>query len=165
MDKLLPDRRDFLSGAAAAAATLATDVAFAQTQSPPAAMTAAPGAQAGATQRLTMHAIDTFHGRPGAGMVTDLSIWEGESFRKLKTVVSSPNGRPAEPLLTGDAFVAGRYEMLMHFDDYYSSLGVKMPDLPFLTKVFVRFAIVDNKQAYHVPVLFTPWSYSYYRGS
>ena len=112
-----------------------------------------------------MHAIDTFHGRPGAGMVTDLSIWKGDAFEKIKTVVSTPNGRPAEPLLAGDALLAGRYELLLHFDDYFDKLGVKLPDMPFLTKAFVRFQIVDNKQAYHVPVLFSPWAYSFYRGS
>jgi len=159
MNKHLPGRRDFLTGAAAAAATLGADKAFAaqaQTQ---------PAAPAPTGPRLTMHAIDTFHGRPGAGMVTDLSIWKGDAFEKIKTVVSTPNGRPAEPLLAGDALVAGRYELLLHFDDYFAKLGVNLPDMPFLTKAFVRFQIVDNKQAYHVPVLFSPWAYSFYRGS
>ena len=156
MDKHLPGRRDFLTGAAAVAAALGADKAFAQAQAP---------ASAPAGPRLTMHAIDTFHGRPGAGMVTDLSIWKGDAFEKIKTVVSAPNGRPPEPLLAGDALLAGRYELLLHFDDYFEKLGVKLPDMPFLTKAIVRFQIVDNKQAYHVPVLFSPWAYSFYRGS
>ena len=159
MNKHLPGRREFLTGAAAATAALGAGNAFAQAQTPPAAAPAPTG------PRLTMHAIDTFHGRPGAGMVTDLSIWKGDAFEKIKTVVSTPNGRPAEPLLAGDALLAGRYELLLHFDDYFEKLGVKLPDMPFLTKAIVRFQIVDNKQAYHVPVLFSPWAYSYYRGS
>jgi 5-hydroxyisourate hydrolase len=165
MDKHRPARREFLTGAVAAAAALAADKASAQSAATPTPMTAAPTPQAPVGPRLTMHAIDTFHGRPGAGMVTDLSIWEGDAYRKIKSVVSAPNGRPPEPLLSGDALLAGRYELLLHFDDYYSKLAVNLPDMPFLTKVAVRFTIVDNKQAYHVPVLFTPWSYSYYRGS
>jgi 5-hydroxyisourate hydrolase len=98
-------------------------------------------------------------------MVTDLSIWKGDAFEKIKTVVSAANGRPPEPLLSGDALLAGRYELLLHLDDYFAKLGVNQPDMPFLTKAFARFAIVDNKQAYHVPVLFSPWTYSFYRGS
>jgi 5-hydroxyisourate hydrolase len=153
-----PGRREFLTGAAAvAAAALGAEKAFAQAQPTPAA---APKAG-----RLTTHAIDTFNGRPAAGMVTDLSIWDGGAFKPIKSVVATPNGRPAEPLLSGEAFIPGRYEMMLHFDDYFAKLGVKLPDMPFLTKVFVRFAIVDNTQFYHVPVLFSPWSYSYYRGS
>jgi 5-hydroxyisourate hydrolase len=159
MDKHFPGRRDFLAGAVAAAAALGADKALAQAQTPPAAAPAPTG------PRLTMHAIDIFHGRPGAGMVTDLSIWKGAAFEKIKTVVSAPNGRPPEPLLAGDALLAGRYEMLLHFDDYFAKLGVNLPDMPFLTKAFVRFVIVDNTQAYHVPVLFSPWAYSFYRGS
>jgi len=165
MDKHRPARREFLAGAVAAAAALGADKASAQTPAAPAAMAAAPAPQAPVGPRLTMHAIDTFHGRPGAGMVTDLSIWEGDAYRNIKSVVSAPNGRPPEPLLSGDALVAGRYELLLHFDDYFAKLGVKLPDMPFLTKAFVRFVIVDNKQAYHVPVLFSPWAYSFYRGS
>lgn len=165
MDKHRPARREFLAGAVAAAAALGADKASAQTPPAPAPMAAAPAPQAPVGPRLTMHAIDTFHGRPGAGMVTDLSIWEGDAYRKIKSVVSAPNGRPPEPLLSGDALVAGRYELLLHFDDYYGKLAVNLPDMPFLTKVAVRFTIADAKQAYHVPVLFTPWSYSYYRGS
>ena len=159
MDNPLPGRRDFLTGAAAAAAALGSDRVFAQTTAAPAPAPPPTG------PRLTMHAIDTFSGRPGAGMVTDLSIWKGDAYEKIKTVVSTPNGRPAEPLLSGDALVPGRYEMLLHFDDYFAKLGVKLPDMPFLTKAIVRFVIVDAKQAYHVPVLFSPWAYSFYRGS
>jgi len=29
----------------------------------------------------------------------------------------------------------------------------------------VRFVIQDATQRYHLPILFTPWGYSYYRGS
>ena len=154
----------FLTGAVVASAALAAKPAFAQTKTPPAAMTAAdvPGWGGVAPD----DARDRHLSRPSWRRDGDGSVHlGGDGFRKIKTVVSAPNGRPAEPLLEGDAFAAGRYEMLMHFDDYYAKLGVNLPDLPFLTKVFVRFAIVDNKQAYHVPVLFTPWSYSYYRGS
>jgi 5-hydroxyisourate hydrolase-like protein (transthyretin family) len=42
---------------------------------------------------------------------------------------------------------------------------LKLPDPPFLDKVPVRFAISDATQAYHIPLLVTPWSYSTYRGS
>jgi 5-hydroxyisourate hydrolase len=29
----------------------------------------------------------------------------------------------------------------------------------------IRFSVYDASQRYHVPILFNPWSYSYYRGS
>lgn len=131
----------------------------------PGALTAAPASQAGLSPRLTMHAIDNFHGTPGAGMVCDLSIREGDAYRPVKTVTTSPTGRPTDPLLVDDAFKAGRYELLMHFDTYFQALGVKLPTPNFLGKVPVRFVIRDVTQRHHLPILFSPWGYSYYRGS
>jgi 5-hydroxyisourate hydrolase len=119
----------------------------------------------GLSPRLTMHAIDNFHGTPGAGMVCDLSIREGDTYRLIKTVTTAPTGRTAEPLLVDDAFKAGRYELLMHFEAYFRALDVKLPTPNFLGLVPVRFVIRDVGQRHHLPILFSPWGYSYYRGS
>ena len=35
----------------------------------------------------------------------------------------------------------------------------------FLNEVSIKFGISNPKEKYHVPLLFTPWSYSTYRGS
>lgn len=118
-----------------------------------------------ATGRLTLHAIDTFHGSPGAGMRVDLSILEGDKYRLIKSFETNKGGRSDEPVLSGDAFKAGRYEFLLHFDDYFVKRGVPLPTPNFLSKVPIRFAVADGNQRYHVPVLFSPWGYSYYRGS
>ena len=48
---------------------------------------------------------------------------------------------------------------------YFAGLGVKLPTPNFLGLVPIRFRIRDASQRYHLPVLFTPWGYSYYRGS
>ncbi|HET6718524.1 MAG TPA: hydroxyisourate hydrolase [Rhodocyclaceae bacterium] len=117
--------------------------------------------------RLTLHAIDTFHGSPGGGMRIDLNIRVGEkdTYRLVKSFQTNPGGRTDQPLLSGDELVAGRYELLLHFDEYFTKRGVALPTPNFLGKVPVRFAIADVNQRYHVPVLFSPWGYSYYRGS
>jgi 5-hydroxyisourate hydrolase len=115
--------------------------------------------------RLTMHAIDTFHGATGAGLKFDLSVLEGNKYRLIKSFETIVGGRTTQPLLTGDELKAGRYEMMLYFEEYFSKLGAKLPNPPFLSKVPIRFAIYDASQKYHVPVLFSPWSYSYYRGS
>ena len=72
---------------------------------------------------------------------------------------------PGRPLLVDDGLKTGRYELLMHFEDYFARLGVKLPSPNFLSLVPIRFQIRDAGQRYHLPVLFTPWGYSYYRGS
>jgi 5-hydroxyisourate hydrolase len=131
----------------------------------PGALAGGPTSQAGLGPRLTLHAIDTAYGTPGAGLVCDLSIREGDVYRRIKTVTTTANGRPAEPLLIDDALKAGRYEVLLHVAAYFAARAVTLPSPDFLDLVPIRFQIRDPLQRYHLPVLFTPWGYSYYRGS
>ena len=153
-------------GGMAAASTGASTGVLAQSEPPkPGALTVAPKSQAGLGPRLTMHAIDNFHGTPGAGMVADLSIRDGNAYKPIKTVTTAPNGRTAEPLLVDEALKEGRYELLLHVEDYFKTYGVTLPTPNFLGLVAVRFVIRDAGQRYHLPVLFTPWGYSFYRGS
>jgi 5-hydroxyisourate hydrolase len=149
-------------GGAAAASSLAGAQGGGQQ---PGGLTTAPVSQSGLSPRLTMHAIDTFHGTPGAGMRCDLSVLEGEKYRLIKTVTTAENGRTPDPLLGDDALKAGRYELLLYFEEYFRKRNVQLPTPNFLKTVPVRFVIHDITQRYHLPVLFTPWGYSYYRGS
>lgn len=149
-------RREFLTAAlAVGASAIIPAQAIAQT---------AAGIPAG---RLTLHAIDTFHGSPGGGMRIDLNIRDGDSdqYRLVKSFVTNPGGRSDSPLLEGAEFASGRYELMLHVGDYFAGRGVQLPKPTFLSKVPIRFAVADNNQRYHVPVLFSPWGYSYYRGS
>jgi len=115
--------------------------------------------------RLTLHAIDTYYGQTREGLVIDLSRLEGDQYKLIKSVETVERGRTAEPLLEGDAVKVGRYELLMHLDDYFAHHKADLPTPQFLTKVAIRFGLYDANQKFHVPILFSPWSYSYYRGS
>lgn len=131
----------------------------------PAGLTAAPASMAGVSPRLTVHAIDTFHGATGAGLPMDLSRFDGERWQLIKSVRSNVGGRPAEPLLIGDTYRIGRYELLLHLDEYFAQMGAKLPQPSFLSKVPMRFVVQDATQRVHLAALFSPWGYSYYRGS
>ena len=115
--------------------------------------------------RLTFHGIDTHHGSTIGVLRVDLSRLEGEVYRLIKTFETVKCGRSDGPVIQGDDLKVGRYELLLHLDDYFAKLGVKLPTPNFLSKVPLRFAVSDATQRYHIPVLFSPWSYSYYRGS
>jgi len=103
-------RTGLLMGGAALASpfTMAADAPA----TAPGGLTAAPNSQAGVSPRLTVHAIDTYHGATGAGLKLDLSRFDGERWQLLKTVRANAGGRPAEPLLIGDSYRTGRYEVL-----------------------------------------------------
>jgi 5-hydroxyisourate hydrolase len=148
-------------GAAIAGRALAADAA----PQAPGALTVAPTSQLGLSPRLTFHAVDTFHGATGAGLKLELSRFEGGAWKLLKSVEATAGGRPADPLLLGEAYVPGRYEVLMDVGEYFQRLGAKLPQPPFLSKVPLRIVIHDATQRVHLPVLFSPWGYSFYRGS
>ena len=156
-----PRRRFLAAGLAVGGASLAPRMAAAQNA--PVPLTVAPVSQAGASPRLTFHAVDTFSGATAAGLKLDLLRFEGGAFRLLKTVEAVAGGRTAEPLLVGDAYQPGRYEVLMHVGDYFARLGARQPT--FLSRVPLRIAIHDASRRVHLPVLFSPWGYSFYRGS
>lgn len=133
--------------------------------SAPGGLVVAPTSMAGVSPRLTVHAIDSFHGVTGAGLKYDLSRFEGDKWVPIKSVQALAGGRPADPLLLGDAYKTGRYEILLHLDDYFAMMNAKLPSPPFLSKVPLRFVIADASQRVHLAALFSPWGYSYYRGS
>ena len=73
--------------------------------------------------------------------------------------------RNRRPLLIGESYQAGSYELLMHFDEYFARKEAKLPTPPFLSKVPIRIRIADVSQRIHLPIQFGPWSYTYSRGS
>jgi 5-hydroxyisourate hydrolase len=120
--------------------------------------------------RLTTHVLDTASGRPAAGVPIELWRLDGER-RLLVRVVTNADGRTDGPLLEGDAFESGSYELLFNVGEYFAGGRGQAPALrardvvPFLDEVPVRFGIGDASQHYHVPLLVSPWSYTTYRGS
>jgi 5-hydroxyisourate hydrolase len=108
--------------------------------------------------KLTTHVLDTANGRPGAGIAIDLAMLQLGQWKPLKTVRTNAEGRTDAPLLEGDAFRAGAYELAFHLGSYFRGQG-------FLDLVPVRFVVTDPAAHYHVPLLCSPWSYTTYRGS
>lgn len=113
---------------------------------------------------LTTHVLDTAHGSPGNDIQIDLYRIDAERIW-LKTVRTNDDGRCDEPLLAGETFVAGVYELVFSAGDYYRKRGIELPTPAFLDEIVLRFGIADEAEHYHVPLLLSPYSYSTYRGS
>ena len=159
-----PRRQFLVSGLAATGAALGPKLAQAQTAAPT-GLAVAPSSQAGVTPRLTFHGIDTYRGVTAAGLRVVLSRLDGDRWTPLGEFMSVTGGRVADPLLVGETYRTGRYEVLVHVAEYFERLGVALPTPAFLSTIPLRFAIHDARERVHLPVLFSPWSYSYYRGS
>ncbi len=118
--------------------------------------------------KLTTHVLDTANGRPAGGVrvrIFAVGDDDGSPRRLLREAMTNADGRCDAPLLEGDAFTAGRYEIVFGAGAYFTALGTVLPKPPFVDDVVLRFGIADATQHYHVPLLVSPWSWSTYRGS
>lgn len=106
-------------------------------------------------EKLTTHALDTASGKPAAGLRVRLFHQD----ELLVDATTNADGRCDSPLLTSPP--PGAYRLVFSVGDYFRSLGINSP---FLGDVPVDFTLAAG-QSYHVPLVFTPWSYSTYRGS
>lgn len=115
--------------------------------------------------RLTTHVLDTSLGRPGQGIRIEVYRLEGESRTLLKEVTTNDDGRCDAPILEGEAFTEGQFELVFHAGDYLRRQDVEADEPRFLDVIPLRFGVADASQHFHVPLLLSPYSYSTYRGS
>ena len=113
--------------------------------------------------KLTTHCLDTYSGKPAKGIKVDVYVISGKR-EKINSVMLNDNGRSDKPLIEGENFKEGQYELIFFVGDYFKNI-TKLPKTPFLNEVVIRFGISNAKEHYHVPLLVSPWSYSTYRGS
>jgi 5-hydroxyisourate hydrolase len=114
--------------------------------------------------RLTTHILDTARGCPAANVNVALYAVDGDR-QLLKQDATNADGRLDTPILDGDDFKPGVYELVFHAGAYFRSINLDLPDPPFVDEVVIRFGIADADSHYHVPLLVSPWAYSTYRGS
>jgi 5-hydroxyisourate hydrolase len=113
--------------------------------------------------RLTTHVLDTALGRPAAGLRIEL-YRPGSAEERLAVAITNADGRLDKPLLDGDGFSVGAYELRFHAGEYLAA-RLTLPSPPFLDIIPIRFGIASPDQHYHVPLLLSPYGYSTYRGS
>lgn len=99
--------------------------------------------------RVALHRLDT-RGEPGAEPLAEGSV--------------GSSGQLQHPCLSSEAIGAGGYEAVFWVGDYYRAQGAQVPHPAFLERVVYRFHIADPAQHYHLPLKFTAWGYSLFRG-
>jgi 5-hydroxyisourate hydrolase len=111
---------------------------------------------------LTTHVLDTASGKPAAGVRVVLR--RPDEAAVIAEAVTNADGRLDKPLLDGEMFKPGAYEIDFHVGDYFRTQGAAMADPAFLDVVPVRFTAAAGRD-YHMPLLISPYGYSTYRGS
>jgi 5-hydroxyisourate hydrolase len=114
--------------------------------------------------RLTTHVLDTATGRPAAGIEVSLFRLSAGARDAVASARTNADGRCDAPLLSGDKFVTGRYELVFGAGPYLDAQGADLPEPKFLDEVVIRFGMAEARH-YHVPLLLSPYGYSTYRGS
>ena len=115
--------------------------------------------------KLTTHVLDAAHGCPGNGITVELYRIEGSSLVLVASAVTNSDGRCDAPLLEGEEYRSGVYQLQFAAGDYYRARGLALPQQAFLDVVVLRFGVDADQAHYHVPLLISPYSYSTYRGS
>jgi len=109
--------------------------------------------------KISLHAVDVAAGKPARGMRVE--IWRLEPERvKLGEGNLRDNGTFEAP----SAGVGG-YEAAFHIGAHFRAQGTKLPDPAFLDVAVFRFGIADPAVEYHLPLKFTPWGFSLFRGA
>ena len=117
--------------------------------------------------KLTTHVLDVSRGRPAAGVaVVVVRVAEDGIPTVVAEVRTNDDGRTDVPLVEGDEFRPGRYELTFALGDHFAATGaVEAGTTPYLDVVPVHVHVGEDTGSVHVALLVTPWSYSTYRGS
>jgi 5-hydroxyisourate hydrolase-like protein (transthyretin family) len=69
--------------------------------------------------RLTTHVLDAAHGCPGNHIKVELYRVQGAQLELVATATTNSDGRCDAPLLQGDNYVSGVYQLQFNAGDYY----------------------------------------------
>ena len=113
--------------------------------------------------RLSTHVLDVSRGKPASGVTIELQRLDPAGGRVVvTTAVTNADGRTDQPLMAGEAFVPGVYELIFHIGAYFRGRDGAGD---FLDVVPIRVTLSDGNGHYHVPLVCSPFAYSNYRGS
>ena len=109
---------------------------------------------------ITTHVLDTSTGRPAAGVGIVLERRDVDVYREIGRGLTDADGR-LRTLLGEQPLVLGVYRITFATGAYFAGQGLPC----FYPEVPVVFAVVDETQHHHVPLLLSPYGYTTYRGS
>lgn len=112
---------------------------------------------------VSIHVVDVSRGVVATGM--HVEVYAATPMRALLCAGQvGAKGTLEDAVLMSEAIGPGYYEAVFHVAAYYRLAGIVLPPQPFLDVVSYRFGISDVVQHHHLPMKFTPWGYSCFRG-
>ena len=80
--------------------------------------------------KLTTHVLDVYSGKPGSGIAVDLFYFDNNERKKLNSVKLNSDGRSENPLVEGENFKEGKYEIIFYVGEYFKNI-TSLPKIPF----------------------------------
>lgn len=84
--------------------------------------------------------------------------------RLLAQAAIGASGALDHPIVA-QRLVPGPYEVVFGFAAYFAAVGAAPSQPPFIDEAPFRFTTTDPEQHIHLPIKFTAWGYSLFRGS
>lgn len=110
---------------------------------------------------VTTHMLDTAAGRPAAGVTVVLEQLVDNAWTQRGSGTTNNDGRVTDLLPSDERPQAGTWRL--SFDT--GAWAAAQQRECFHPSITIAFVIADPAQHYHVPVLWSPFGYSTYRGS
>ena len=114
--------------------------------------------------KLTTHVLNTSTGTPASNMKIELFKILDNDKLLIGSWFTNKDGRVDNPILSRSDFKLGDYEILFHVGLYQDKHDESKIQNRFLKIVPIHFCINENRH-YHIPLLYSQFGYSTYRGS
>lgn len=111
---------------------------------------------------ISIHAVDVANGRPAQGLAVEIAT-TGVTRHVVARGTLNAHGGLDHPVATGEGVVTGSYEVLFAVGEYLRRQGSEHAG--FLEEIAFRFVIAKPEEHFHLPLKFTAWGYSLFRGS
>jgi 5-hydroxyisourate hydrolase len=114
-----------------------------------------------ASAGVSIHAVDVAHGCVAEGLLVTIHAMD-EAGREVASGPIGPKGLLDHPTMQGVGMGTGVYEVRFAIGAYFRGRGIASE---FLDLVPFRFVIRDASQHVHLPLKFTPFGFSIWRGA
>lgn len=113
---------------------------------------------------ISVHAVDVARGRVAEGLAVRIARIAPDGVRiPVAEGRIGPDGALPHAIARGAGVEQGEHEVELEIGAWLAATGSEAP--PFLGTVPFRFRVFDVAQHYHLPIKFTPFGFSLYRGA
>ncbi|WP_424978809.1 hydroxyisourate hydrolase [Leisingera sp. S232] len=113
---------------------------------------------------ISIHAVDISRGVPAEGLRVQLLRLDGCSEIEVAKGECNESGLLVHPIAKGIGAERGLYILRFDVGSYFRAADVNISNPGFLETAEFHFGVDRIEEHFHLPIKFTPWGYSLFRG-